>query len=103
VARPPSLFVTVESAAWSKLPPDDRRSLVDTASSVLMTSDYRGALLRTEDGRPVAQWLARTGVRLLDANERDVAGERLSTSPTFPGGSEGDAAGRSAAEPDPGP
>ena len=68
-ARPPSLYVTLEGAVWAGLDREDRRQLVHTVSSVLLTSDYSGALLRTEDGRPVAQWLALHGVRLLEEGE----------------------------------
>jgi hypothetical protein len=68
-ARPPSLYLTLDGAMWATLDREARRQLVHTLSSVLLTSDYSGALLRTEDGRPVAQWLALHGVRLLEQGE----------------------------------
>lgn len=69
-ARPPSLYVTLDSATWSALGRDERTRLVRTASSVLLTNDYTGAWMRTEDGRPVAQWLSGRGVQLLEEDER---------------------------------
>jgi len=68
-ARPPSLYVTLDSAAWSTMSREQRTQLVRTASSVLLTNDYTGAWMRTVDGRPVAQWLSGSGVRLLEEDE----------------------------------
>ena len=68
-ARPPSLYITLDSAAWSALDHDARRHQVRTVSSVLLTNDYTGVWLRTEEGRPVAQWLSGSGVRLLEQSE----------------------------------
>ena len=68
-ARPPSLYVTLDSATWSALGREQRTRLVRTASSVLLTNEYTGAWMRTEDGRPVAQWLSGSGVQLLEEDE----------------------------------
>ena len=68
-ARPPSLYITLDSATWSALSRDERLHQVRTVSSVLLTNDYTGVWLRNEEGRPVAQWLLGSGVQLLEQNE----------------------------------
>jgi len=68
-ARPPSLYVTVDDRVWSGLTEEDRRYLVGTMSSVLMTSGYTGVLLRDRERRPLAQWLVMDGVTLLEKEE----------------------------------
>ena len=37
---------------------------------MLLTSDYTGVLVKTAEGRPVAQWLAHSGVAMIAGNER---------------------------------
>jgi hypothetical protein len=68
-ARPPSLYLTVDAQVWNGLAVDERLHLVRTVSSVLLTSDYTGVLVKTAEGRPVAQWLALSGVALIEGNE----------------------------------
>jgi hypothetical protein len=68
-ARPPSLYVTVDAQVWNGLAVEERRHLVGTISSALLANDYTGVLLRTAEGRPVAQWLALSGIALIERDE----------------------------------
>jgi hypothetical protein len=81
VARPPSLYVTVDGDVWSGLAGDERRRLVSTISGVLLTSGYTGVLLKTEAGRPVAQWLALNGVTLIETDETLRAVDAFASTP----------------------
>jgi hypothetical protein len=67
--RPPSLYGTVERARWEALDAGARSEVVERVAEVLNRHGYRGALLRTEDGVPVAQWLKQRGVLLLEPRE----------------------------------
>jgi hypothetical protein len=80
-ARPPSLYVTVDAQVWSGLAVEERRHLVGTISSALLPSGYSGALLRTAEGRPVARWLAQTGVTLIEGEETRGAGDAATVAP----------------------
>lgn len=62
----PSLYATVDEAAWAAMDLDDRNDLTRTVASVLLANGYTGTRLATADGRPVAQWLIMKGVRVLD-------------------------------------
>jgi len=65
-ARPPSLFVSLDAAAWDAADAAGRESMIDEVASVpLIHDDYRGALIKTSDGRPVAAWARGSGVRML--------------------------------------
>jgi hypothetical protein len=68
-ARPPSLFLQVDDNTWSELSETERRGVVQRVSRKLARHDYRGALIETTQGRPVAQWLADRGTSLLDSVE----------------------------------
>lgn len=68
-ARPPSLYVTVDAQVWNSLAVEERRHLVGTISSALLASGYTGVLLSTAEGHPLAQWLALSGITLLEGDE----------------------------------
>ena len=68
-AVPPSLFGSVNQARWDGLDTQARLNLVDQVARVLSEHGYSGALLRTEDGVPVAQWLTQRGSTLLETRE----------------------------------
>lgn len=65
VARPPSLFVTVDTAAWGRLADDERRELIAEVGRNAEAAGYNGAVFREPGGRLVGQWLKKTGVKLL--------------------------------------
>lgn len=66
VARPPSLYVTLDAATWGSADPATRDALLSKVVSVpLVDDDYRGALIKTSDGRPVAVWTRGGGIRAL--------------------------------------
>lgn len=67
--RAPSLYGSVDGARWESLGTAARLNLVDEVGRVLSRSGYSGALLRTGDGVPVAQWLERRGSQLLENRE----------------------------------
>jgi hypothetical protein len=68
-ANPPSLYLTIDGEFWFGLGKERRQHLVRTTSGVLLTRGYSGALFRTAEGRPLAQWLVHNGVTLLETDE----------------------------------
>ncbi len=64
VARPPSLYLTVDEAAWSGLDDAARTRLTEAVADRLEPAGYSGAILRTPTGMVVAEWLRESGVRL---------------------------------------
>ena len=70
VARPPSLFVTLDASSWESADTAARDSMLAELVSVpLVDDDYRGALIKTSDGRPVAAWIRGAGIRQLETVE----------------------------------
>lgn len=63
-ARPPSLFVQVDSQAWRELNDAERQQVVHSVSEIISPAGYRGALFTNAQGKTVAQWLRETGIRL---------------------------------------
>jgi hypothetical protein len=68
-AKPPSLFMEVDAAAWNRLNAANRLKLIETTGSVLAANGYTGVLLRTERNRPLAQWLRGRGATLIESDE----------------------------------
>jgi hypothetical protein len=69
-ARPPSLFIEVESRAWKGMSEQDRRQLVDKVGAAAKAAGYRGARFTTARGQTVASWLEQRGAWLLPENRR---------------------------------
>jgi hypothetical protein len=74
-ARPPSLYLTVDGAAWERFSQDKRTLVIENVSAAIAPVGYHGIHVATEHGRPVARWLERGGVRLIDEPEADPAAE----------------------------
>jgi hypothetical protein len=72
-AKLPSVFIEVDAAAWREMDEPRRIALVEMTGEVLDNSGYSGALLRTERGRPLAQWMRSGGAVLIE--ETESAGE----------------------------
>jgi hypothetical protein len=68
--RWPSLFVTVKTQAWDGLSDRERTRFAQELSNKLSPDGYSGALIRSTDGVPLAEWLRGGGVRLLDSGRR---------------------------------
>ena len=64
MARPPSLFIEVDSQAWSAMSAADRRRLVKEVGEMAKASGYTGVQFRDSTGISVAQWLLTQGVWL---------------------------------------
>lgn len=64
--RPPSLFVTVEALAWRERSEPERLALVDDVAQIAAKNGYQGVHFRTTAGLAVAQWMAKSGPRLLE-------------------------------------
>jgi len=62
----PGLYVTLETEAWDALDQAGRIELLHELSAGLTSRRYKGAFVRTPDGRPLGQWLWNNGVTLLD-------------------------------------
>jgi len=70
VARPPSLYVTLDAATWVSADAAARDAMLAEVVSVPLVDDaYRGALISTHDGIPVAVWTRGGGTRLLEIVE----------------------------------
>ncbi len=65
-ARPPSLYVTVDAAAWGRLKRRQQENVVREIAFDLQRAGYTGARFMTANGRTVAQWLRARGVELID-------------------------------------
>ena len=68
-ARPPSLYVTVDGSAWSRLKPRQRENVVREIAFDLKRAGYTGARFTTANGVTVAQWLRARGVELIEPGE----------------------------------
>lgn len=65
--RPPSLFVRVDDATWSRLTDAERVDLIERIGAVADQATYVGVQVRlSTSGAPVGQWLKKTGARLAD-------------------------------------
>lgn len=69
LARPPSVYVRVDGAAWDRLGVEERQAALDGLSGVVEGAGYNGMHLTTMDGRTVGQWLKNTGSRLIAQGE----------------------------------
>jgi hypothetical protein len=65
VAHPPALYATIDEKTWSEFDDKQKRRFVDGMGSVLLTKSYGGLLLKTPNGRIVAEWLEKGGTHLL--------------------------------------
>ena len=55
-SRSPSLYVEVDAVAWDSYGATERRDLLDRVSGEAAARGYTGVLLRSADGRSLAQW-----------------------------------------------
>jgi len=72
-AKPPSMFMEVDMAAWNNLDAAKRLTLVEMTGDILAANGYTGVLLRTERNRPLAQWLQGRGATLIESDETAFA------------------------------
>lgn len=73
-AKPPSLFMKVDAAAWRELDAGKRLALVEMAGDVLAANGYSGALFMTGRNRPLAQWLKEGGATIIETEETSAIG-----------------------------
>lgn len=66
MARPPSLFVTLDEEQWRALSDDARREMIDKVAQRIEPAGYTGAEFSGTIGGTLAQWLKLGGVRLND-------------------------------------
>lgn len=66
VAKPPSLFVELDSREWHTLSKQEQLDLVDDVGRTAAAAGYNGAHFKLENGKPAAQWLKERGGRLID-------------------------------------
>ncbi len=65
-AKPPALYVTVDSDAWRSLSDERKTKAVQAIASRIATAEYTGANLTDSAGRTVARWLKHSGVKLIE-------------------------------------
>jgi hypothetical protein len=80
-AYPPSLILSVDSAAWQAMAPGQTETLLRDVSFQLTTNGYRGAFIRSESGRPLAQWLVESGARVFAERAALSARAPVATAP----------------------
>jgi hypothetical protein len=73
--RPPSLFVTVHADTWRGMADEQRRDLIRDVGSIASKNGYQGAHFRTTAGMAVAEWLEKSGERLI-VNRKTKPGEK---------------------------
>ncbi|ANM30142.1 hypothetical protein ABI59_11990 [Acidobacteria bacterium Mor1] len=61
MARPPSVYVQVDSYAWGQMAHKDRVTLVESIGHKIEGMGYVGAHIQGDNGRTLAQWLQKTG------------------------------------------
>ena len=61
VAKPPSLFVTVNGAYWDSLDRQHRTRIVTAIGSILIKANYNGAILNHPNGTVVGEWIRGSG------------------------------------------
>lgn len=66
VAKPPSLFVELDSHGWRALSGQERLALVDDVGRTAAAAGYNGVHFKLESGKTAAQWLKEHGSRLID-------------------------------------
>jgi len=66
VAKPPSLFVELNSYAWRELSDPQRLALIDEVGKTAAAAGYNGAHFKLENGESAGQWLKENGSRLID-------------------------------------
>ena len=66
MARPPSVYVEVDSYAWGQMAHKDRVSLVESIGHKIEGMGYVGAHIMGDNGKTVAQWLQKTGTTVHD-------------------------------------
>jgi hypothetical protein len=72
-ARPPSAYVQIDPAAWERMSPIERRSVLEQIGIVTGQAGYLGAHVRTTGGPSVGQWLEQGGARLLTRSAAEGA------------------------------
>lgn len=71
VARPPSLFVTLDAGVWASLKDRDRKQLIDDIAFDVQRAGYSGARFTTQNGTTVAQWLRARGTEMVAPPKTD--------------------------------
>ncbi len=61
LAKPPSLFVTVYAEHWDSVDRASRLRIVNRLGSILLKSDYNGAVLTDPAGKLVGEWIRGDG------------------------------------------
>jgi hypothetical protein len=67
-ARPPSLYVVVDSDGWRAMPSEQRTQWIEEVGQAASAAGYTGVNVRTGEGASVAQWLKQKGARLLTSS-----------------------------------
>ncbi len=70
VARPPSLFLTVDEDAWTAMDPTERNDLMQALGRRLSVAGYSGAHVKSSAGRTVGQWLKQSGAKVIEPGRR---------------------------------
>ena len=70
VARPPSLYVTVDAQSWTRMGLLERQQLIEAIGAKLAAAGYVGAHVTDSDGNSVARWLKDTGVKITENSHR---------------------------------
>ena len=65
-AKPPSLFVELDSRGWRALDETQRLALIDDVGKTASAAGYNGAHFRLENGQTAGRWLKEGGSRLVD-------------------------------------
>ena len=64
-ARPPSLFVDVDSDLWGDLSPAVQDETVREIGNIAQQAGYIGAQIRNSEGKTVANWTENGGIRMV--------------------------------------
>ena len=67
-ARPPSLYVRLDTAAWAGMSEPQRRETLEQIGRIAAEAGYAGVHARTADGVAVGQWPELKGARVFTAS-----------------------------------
>ncbi len=73
VARPPSLYVTVDAESWGRMGLLERQQMIEAIGAKLTQAGYVGAHVTDSEGNSVARWLKDTGVRISEVKHQKAS------------------------------
>ena len=65
VAKPPTVYITVETGVWNEMARHDREAMIAEIGRVAEEQGYIGADIRDDSGTVIGRWLKARGASLV--------------------------------------